>query len=147
VEEGETMFESQLQEIAVSTPPGAAPEHVADNWVQQLALRDGVRIAVVPHSNGARPRRYVAYQGQAISPRTYAALSIVDDVERLLRGEGRAMDAWEILQVARRRGEPLEKLPVATITQAARLLVRERRLYRGPARDTWMAPRTDEAVA
>src|SRR5262249_51610039 len=129
------------------TPPDAVPEHVAEIWVRQLALRDGVRIAVQSSANGARPRRYVAYQGQAISPRTYAALSVVDDVERLLRSEGRAMDAWEILQAARRRGEPLAQLPVATITQAARLLVRERRLYRGPARDTWMAPRRDEAVA
>jgi hypothetical protein len=141
------MFESQLREILVEAPPGDAHEHVAGTWVRRLALRDGVRIAVLSPAATQRPRRYVAYRGQAISPRTYAALSASDDVERVLRSEGRAMDAWEILQAARRRGEPLAQLPVATITQAARLLVRERRLYRGPARDTWIAPRQDEAVA
>lgn len=141
------MLESQLQEIVVDAPAGATPDHVADTWVRRLALHDGVRIAVLAPATTRRPRRYVAHRGQAISPRTYAALSVLDDVERLLRAEGRAMDAWEILQTARRRGERLAQLPVAIITQAARLLVRERRLYRGPARDTWMAPRRDEAVA
>ncbi len=126
------MLESQLQEIVVDAPAGATPDHVADTWVRRLALHDGVRIAVLAPATTRRPRRYVAHRGQAISPRTYAALSVLGDVERLLRAEGRAMDAWEI---------------VAIITQAARLLVRERRLYRGPARDTWMAPRRDEAVA
>jgi hypothetical protein len=136
-----------LREIVVQAADGEQPEAVARRWTRQLELLDGVRIAVQWGATATRPRRFVVHDGDVVSPQRYAAVSIGDALEELLRAEGRPLDAWEILVAARRRGSPVAAMPMATIAGSARLLAREGRLRRGPTPDTWVATRQKEEAA
>jgi hypothetical protein len=137
----------RLQEIVVEGVEGERPEDVALEWVRRLDLGDGVRVAVVASQARARPRRFVVHQGRVVSPQQHAAAVMAGDLEAVLRVEGRAMDAWEILQAARRHNSPLSTATMATINLAARQLVRAGRACRGRGHNTWMAAHPDAAVA
>lgn len=132
------MAEAGLVEITVQAATDDRPEDTAQEWTQRLELRDGVRISVIQGDRPSRPRRFVVYDGRAVSPQHYAAVSVSDALEQLLRAEGGPMDAWEILMAARKTSSPVASLTMATITRAARLLQRERRIQAGPERGTWM---------
>lgn len=141
------MEKNRLLEVVVSATAGQNPAEVAREWLRRLPLSDGVRITVVLGAARLRSRKFVAYDGRVISVQEYAALMIADALEELVRGESRALDAWEILQLARRRGSPIAEAPVATISRAARLLARDRRLRAGSTPGTWVAARRDESAA
>jgi len=136
-----------LREIVAQAAPGERPDEVARVWARRLELTDGVRVAVLWDATPTRPRRFVVYEGDVISPQRYAAISIGDALEELLRAEGRPLDAWEILVAARRRGSPVAAMPMATITGSARLLARAGRLRHGPTSDTWTVVRRGEEAA
>lgn len=136
-----------LREIVVESADGQRPEEVALGWTRRLELSDGVRVAVQSSRSPARPRRFVVYAGDVVSPQRYAAITISDALEVLLHAEGRPLDAWEILVAARRRESPVAAMPMATIAGAARLLEREGRLRRGTAPDSWRATRRGEEAA
>ena len=136
-----------LREIVVQAADGERPEEVARHWARQLELLDGVRVAVLWGASPTRPRRFVVYGGDVVSPQRYAAVSISGPLEELLCAEGRPLDAWEILVAARRRESPVAAMPMATIASAARLLAREGRLRRGPTADSWSAVRRGEEAA
>jgi hypothetical protein len=140
-------MQSQLQEIVVEALEGVRPEEVALEWVRRLELADGVRVAVVGSGSQTRPRRFVVHQGRVVSPQQHAAAVVAGDLEAVLRAEGRPMDAWEILQAARRQNSALATATMATISLAARQLVREGRASRGRVHNTWATPRRDAAVA
>lgn len=141
------MERTELLEVVVSATTAQNPVEVAREWLRRLSLADGVRITVALDTARSRSRKFMAYNGQVISVQEYAALLLTDPLEELLRAEGRAIDAWEILQVARRRASPLAAAPVATINRAARLLARERRLRPGSTPGTWTAPRRTDSAA
>jgi hypothetical protein len=140
-------MKGRLQEIVVEGIEGERPEDIALDWVRRLELADGVRVAVVSGQTHARPRRFVVHQGRVVSPQQHAAAVMAGDLEVVLRAEGRAMDAWEILQAARAQNSPLSTATMATISLAARQLVREGRAARGRVHNTWITKHRDAAVA
>lgn len=141
------MDKTQLLEVVVSAAATQNPATVAWEWMRQLNLTDGTRITVVPGATRRSWRRFVAYDGRVISAQEHAAVLLADALEDLLRGERQALDAWEILHLARRRGSPLANAPVVTIKRAARLLTADGRLRTGSTAGTWAAVRRDESAA
>lgn len=141
------MENSKLIEIVVQAAPGENPLGVARDWARRLDLQNGTRVAVLSNGATSRPRRFVVYDGEIVSPQRYTAITIAGALEELLRAEGRPMDEWEILMVARRQLSPIAGVSITTIRGAARMLVREKRLRPGPERGTWAATQAKEAAA
>lgn len=139
--------ESALREIAVEAQEGQELSAVADAWVRQLCLGDGVRVAVYRAGEQSRPRRFVVHQGTVISPQRYAAIAIMDALEEVLRHEDRPLDPWEILLAARHQNSPVARASRVSVASSARLLQRSGRLRPGPRSGTWMLARRDGAAA
>jgi len=140
--------EGRLLEIMVQSAPGELAESAAQGWTQRLSLPDGVRVAVMPGTGHGRPRRFVVFEGRLTSPQRYAALSIADELEGLVRAANRPVTAWDLLQAARAQGSgAVGTGTMATITQAARLLARQGRLKPGPIRSAWIPVGAGEAAA
>ncbi len=143
-----SLQEGRLLEITVRSAPDELAESAAQGWTQRLSLPDGVRVAVMPGTGHGRPRRFVVFEGHVTSPQRYAALSIADELEGLVRAANRPVTAWDLLQAARAHGaNAVGTGTMATITQAARLLARQGRLKSGPIRGTWIPAGAGEAAA
>ncbi len=144
------MLDQRLLEIVVRAAAGEQPDTVAAEWTRRLSLPDGVRVAVNLADTGARPRRFVVYNGQVTTPQRFAALSIRHDVEDVVRRAQHPTTAWDILQDARSRGlegSTIATATMATITQSARILVRAGHLKSGPIQGTWVLVDGGEAAA
>ena len=140
------MAQSQIQEIVVQTPDKGQAEAVAREWVRRLELADGVRVTVSSPAAPTRPRRFVAYDGQAMSPQQYAAIALADAVEQVLQHEQRPLDTWALLQAGRGMGLLPGDSTLATLTRTLRLLAREGRVQAGAEQGTWQV-RTAKKVA
>ena len=137
----------RILEVVVQGMAGEKPDETAQYWVHQLCLHDGVGVRVKPSGLAARPRQFMVYAGRAASPQAYAAMSMIDVVEKALRETGRGMDVGEIWSVVKRHDVPGIAITVTTVAQAARLLVQQGRAVAGTRRGIWMAMPRSEGTA
>jgi len=131
------MNSGDIEEIVIGAHAGVAPITAAEECARRLELMDGARIAVRRAGSTGRPQRFVVYEGRITTPHHYAAVTLTDTVEGLLRRESRPLDAWGLLQAGRQADVFPAGVTMATITQAARLLARPGRVEAGQERGTW----------